>query len=81
MVDGPIPSEGPRLGRVTSFDQRRGLGTVKDLATGVEYPFHATAIADGSRSIAEQRSVVFTVTPGHGGRYEAQSIVIDASAP
>jgi cold shock CspA family protein len=59
------------VGRVTAFDTKRGLGTVKDLDTGTEYPFHATAIADGSRTIPEGIAAVFTTTPGHGGRYEA----------
>jgi cold shock CspA family protein len=76
-----MPSAGPHLGRVTSFDQRRGLGTVTEQDGGIEYPFHATAITDGSRTIAEQTAVTFTVGPGYGGRYEAKTIVPDAAAP
>ena len=74
-MDRPIPSAGPHFGRVTFFDQRRGLGTVTDQDSGIEYPFHATAIADGSRTIAEQTAATFTVAPGHGGRYEARELV------
>jgi cold shock CspA family protein len=70
-VSGPVPSARPRRGRVTSFDPTRGLGTVT-ADDGTEFGFHATAIADGSRAIAEQTEVVFTAIPGHRGRYEAR---------
>ena len=50
----------------------------------VTYGFHATAIADGTRRIDEGAAVVFTVAPGHRGRYEARSLValdaLEASA-
>jgi cold shock CspA family protein len=72
-VDGPVPSAAPRLGRVTAFDARRGLGTVAG-EDGVSYGFHATAITDGSRRIEVGTSVVFTVAPGQRGRYEAQFV-------
>jgi cold shock CspA family protein len=72
---GPIPSAGPHLGRVTSFDPKRGLGTVAELETAVEFSFHATAIADGTRAIDVATVVAFTVAPGHGGRDEAQFLV------
>jgi cold shock CspA family protein len=71
---GPVPSAGPHLGRVTSFDPARGLGTVADDAGG-EYGFHATAIADGSRRIEVGARVAFTVTPGHRGLYEARVLL------
>ena len=45
-------------GTVTSFDDRRGLGTVK-ADDGAEYPFHATRIADQSRKIAPGTKVTF----------------------
>jgi cold shock CspA family protein len=73
-VDRPGPSAGPRHGRVASFDQTRGLGTVED-DTGQAVPFHATAIADGRRRIDVGAEVTFTVAPGHGGRVEARSVV------
>jgi cold shock CspA family protein len=70
---GPVPPARPFLGRVTSFDVRRGLGVVTDV-DGDEYGFHATAIADGSRAIAVGTEVAFVVTPGHLGRYEARAL-------
>ena len=72
-MNGPVPSPGPRSGRVTSFDERRGLGAVTDLG-GAEFAFHATAIADGSRRIAPGTEVTFIVVPGHRGRYEARAL-------
>ena len=71
---GPVPSTGPHRGRVASFDPRRGLGEVED-EDGTSFGFHATAIADGSRRIEEGATVVFTVSPGHGGLYEARSLL------
>jgi cold shock CspA family protein len=71
---GPVPTAGPRLGRVASFDAPRGLGTVED-DEGTTYGFHATAIADGTRRIDVGVPVVFTVAPGHGGRCEVRSLV------
>ena len=71
---GPVPSAGPHRGRVASFDARRGLGAVEDEG-GTSYGFHATAIADGSRRISVGTTVVFTLSPGHGGLYEARSLM------
>ena len=68
---GPVPSHRPFFGRVTSFDARRGIGTVTD-AEGSAFDFHATAILDGSRRIEPGTEVSFVVTPGHRGRYEAR---------
>jgi cold shock CspA family protein len=73
-VAGSVPATGPHHGQVASFDPVRGLGAVAD-DDGTSYGFHATAIADGSRSIDVGRTVVFTVTPGHRGLYEARSLV------
>ena len=70
---GPVPAARPFLGRVTSFDARRGLGTVTDLE-GADFDFHATAIADGSRAVDVGTEVTFVVTPGHRGRYEARAL-------
>ena len=53
---------------------RAGLGTVVD-DFGGSFGFHATAIADGTRTIAVGAEVVFALSPGHGGRYEARSLV------
>jgi cold shock CspA family protein len=73
-VGGPVPSAGPHHGRVASFDATRGLGAVDD-DDGSSYGFHATAIADGSRHISVGTTVVFTVSPGHRGLYEARSLL------
>lgn len=70
----PVPSTGPHHGRVASFDPARGLGVVAEDAGDV-LDFHATAIADGSRSIDVGTEVSFSVAPGHRGRYEARSLV------
>ena len=70
---------GPRRGRVSAFDPRRGLGTVTD-ETGTEFDFHATAIADGSRRIDEGTAVTFCAAPGRRGRYEARSLVPERPA-
>ena len=73
-MGSPIPTAGPHHGRVASFDQRRGLGSVAD-AEGPSYGFHATAIADGSRRIEVGTAVMFSVAPGRRGLYEARSLV------
>jgi len=60
-------------GKVSAFDERRGLGEVTaDDAT--VYPFHCTAIADGTRTIASDARVEFTLVPGPVGRFEAGAI-------
>jgi cold shock CspA family protein len=65
----------PALGRVTSFDARRGLGIVTD-SEGAAFDFHATAIVDGSRLIDPGAEVTFSVVPGHRGRYEARGLTV-----
>lgn len=60
-------------GQVVAFDEHRGYGTVRD-ETGVEYSFHCTQIADGSRTIAVGASVSFAVVPGLLGRWEASAL-------
>jgi cold shock CspA family protein len=75
---GPVPSAGPFFGRVTSFDARRGMGTVTE-AAGSQFAFHATAIVDGSRRIETGTEVAFIVVPGHRGRYEARALTVVGS--
>jgi cold shock CspA family protein len=58
------------LGTVSDFDERLGLGTV-DLDDGRRLSFHATAIADGTRSILVGTPVAVEVRADHGGRFEA----------
>jgi cold shock CspA family protein len=62
-----------RRGTVVGFDEGRGVGVVAD-EDGRRYPFHCTAIADGSRTIAEGTRVCFVVAPGHLGRLEADGL-------
>ena len=59
-------------GVVTAFDEPRGLGTVE--AEGVSYPFHCTALLDGTRAVAVGTEVVFEVRPAGLGRWEATRI-------
>jgi cold shock CspA family protein len=60
------------VGTVTSFDERRGLGTVT--AAGQEYPFHTTQLVDGSRSVGVGQAVEFEIAPGLQGHWEATRI-------
>ena len=60
------------LGTVVAFDDARGLGAIE--ADGTEYPFHCTAILDGTRSIEVGTAVAFEVRPGGMGRWEATRI-------
>jgi cold shock CspA family protein len=60
------------LGTVTTFDEARGLGAIE--ADGATYPFHCTALADGSRRVAVGASVAFEIRPGGMGRWEATRI-------
>ncbi len=59
-------------GRVLTFDEPRGLGTIE--ADGAVYPFHCTQIADGTRTIDAGAAVRFELRPGPLGRYEAIGI-------
>ncbi len=61
------------LGRVAVYDEQRGLGEV-EAAGGLRYPFHCTAIVDGTRFVPVGADVEFTVVAGPIGRYEAGSI-------
>ena len=56
-----------------AFDEHRGTGTVR-ADGGAEYPFHCTAIADGSRTIDAGTAVVFAVVAGHHGKWEAADV-------
>lgn len=72
MAPGPdegVPL-GPGTGVVESFDDPRGLGVVHSVE-GVDYPFHCTSVADGTRSIAVGTTVSFRVAAGRLGRWEA----------
>lgn len=60
-------------GVVTTFDDPRGLGTVRG-DDGAELPFHCTALSDGTRTIEVGTAVRFRVVPGHLGRWEASDV-------
>lgn len=70
---GTGPVRGPVLGTVTEFDIDRGLGTVTDDEER-PWPFHSTAIVDGSRSIALGTRVAVVLVPGTLGRLEARGV-------
>ena len=61
------------LGRVTGFDEHRGLGEIT-ADDGTVYPFHCTVIADGTRTIAVGTLVDFDVIAGHLGQWEAAPV-------
>jgi cold shock CspA family protein len=73
--EGQFPTSPLRLGQVAAYDEGRGLGVVTD-DDGEQFDFHATAIADGSRSIETGARVSFLVVPGHTGRYEAAALTL-----
>ena len=60
-------------GRIASFDEFAGRGEI-EANGGLRFPFHCTAIADGSRTIAEGTPVRCTVVAGRLGRWEAADI-------
>ncbi len=64
-----------RRGEVAAFDEARGLGAVTDSSTGEEFPFHCTAISDGSRTVRVGAPVVFMVAPALLGTIEAVEVL------
>ena len=65
----------PRLGKVTVFDEDRGLGTIS-ADDGSELSFHCTSIVGGQRRIAEGARVTFATAPGHLGALEAVGVTL-----
>jgi len=59
-------------GRVSAFDEPRGLGTIE--SDGATYPFHCTALLDGTRTIDRDARVTFDVRAAGMGRWEATRI-------
>ena len=59
-------------GVVTGFDEPRGLGAIE--AEGTTYPFHCTALLDGTRTVDVGAPVRFEVRPAGMGRWEATRI-------
>ncbi len=68
-------SRARRRGTVRTFDERRGVGEI-EADDNVTFPFHCTAIADGSRRIAPGTAVEFDVVAGLPGRWEAAEIEV-----
>jgi cold shock CspA family protein len=66
--------DGRLRGRVETFDDPRGVGTVAPGRDGGTLPFHCTAIADGSRTIAAGTEVTYVQVPGRLGLWEAADI-------
>lgn len=60
-------------GVVTTFDDPRGIGVLRR-DDGTEYPFHCTAILDGTRTIDVGVAVTFSVGSGRMGKWEAFAI-------
>ncbi|MDQ3679302.1 MAG: cold shock domain-containing protein [Actinomycetota bacterium] len=61
-------------GTVVDFDQAEGFGWVQ-CRDGRRLFFHCTAVADSSRSVPVGAQVAFEVVAGHGGSWEAASLV------
>lgn len=70
-----------RLGTVADFDDRRGLGTVRDDESGELLGFHCTEIAGGTRTIAPGTAVAYRRAAAHGGRFEARDLVPHGGTP
>jgi cold shock CspA family protein len=60
-------------GRISTFDDHRGRGEV-EARGGLRFPFHCTAIADGTRTIATDTPVRFRLVIGPLGALEATAI-------
>jgi hypothetical protein len=60
-------------GHVASFDEHVGRGEV-EAGAGLHFPFHCTAIADGTRTIAPDTPVKFRLVIGPLGALEATAI-------
>ena len=60
-------------GRIATVDDFVGRGEV-EARGGLRFPFHCTAIADGSRTIAQDTAVKFRLVPGPLGALEATKI-------
>ncbi len=60
-------------GTVAAFDGPRGVGEVRG-TDGRTWFFHCTAVADGTRTVAEGAEVRFDVVAGRLGRWEAANL-------
>ena len=73
MASGPSVA-GTVRGRVDSFDDPEGYGTVTATDPEGTWFFHCTAIADGTRTVEVGAEVAFEVVPGRLGRFEATDL-------
>jgi cold shock CspA family protein len=60
-------------GRIATFDEHAGRGEI-EARGGMHFPFHCTAIADGTRTIDPDPAVKFRLVPGPLGALEAIGI-------
>jgi cold shock CspA family protein len=60
-------------GRIATFDDFVGRGEI-EARGGMHFPFHCTAIVDGTRTIAPDTAVRFRLVPGPLGSLEATAI-------
>jgi cold shock CspA family protein len=65
--------KGVYSGRVATFDDHVGRGRI-EAQGGLQFPFHCTAIADGTRTITPDTAVKFRLVPGPLGALEAVAI-------
>src|ERR1039458_9980651 len=73
IVDLPPARHVPLIGRVGEFDDERVLGVI-ECGERRRFPFHCTAITDGTRHIAVGALVACDVSTGRLGRLEAVSV-------
>lgn len=68
----PHAERGHLTGTVTDFDVEVGWGVVT--SGRADYPFHSTALVDGTRLIDIGTTVAFEVVPGRMGRWEGSGL-------
>lgn len=73
MSDSVVGARTIRRGRVLAYDENVGFGEIESDG-GATYPFHATAIADGTRTIATGTRVHFVLAFAPRGRVEAAEV-------
>jgi cold shock CspA family protein len=79
QLTAATPAAAARFGTVVRFDDDTGLGVVEVDGAG-QVPFHCTAIADGTRTIAPGTSVACRLGATHLGGVEAVGLVALAPA-
>ena len=79
-MSGATPRGVAAVGVVVAFDAREGLGRIA-LDDASEVAFHATQLADGTRTVEVGRRVSVQVVPWHLGRREATDVRYASPAP